>query len=196
MQRGSESLAGVRTNKHVRRSSRQWSSPRPHRKASILTSSNAPDLRLAHTTSGYDHRVPVDQGGASVGPPRMGKSSELPTSKTKRYTRPGNGTSGGEEDVDPSDHDQNDPYNGAPASDHEPTHVDGPLGEGWLHLVVENSSEIVTVVDPDGTLRYANPAWERALGYDPEQAVGTMNVRDHLHPEDPRHGWGGRQGAR
>ena len=55
--------------------------------------------------------------------------------------------------MDPSDHDQNDPYDGAPASDQEPTHVDGPLGEGWLRLVVENSSEIVTVVDPDGTLR-------------------------------------------
>ena len=42
-------------------------------------------------------------------------------------------------------------------------------------------------MDPDGTLRYANPAWERALGYDPEQAVGTMNVLDHVHPEDLAH---------
>jgi diguanylate cyclase (GGDEF)-like protein/PAS domain S-box-containing protein len=53
--------------------------------------------------------------------------------------------------------------------------------------VVENSSEIVTVVDPDGTLRYANPALERALGYDPEEAVGTMNVLDHVHAEDLPH---------
>ncbi|HZF59766.1 MAG TPA: PAS domain S-box protein, partial [Rubrobacter sp.] len=35
--------------------------------------------------------------------------------------------------------------------------------------------------------RYANPAWERALGYDPEQAVGTMNVLDHVHPDDLAH---------
>jgi diguanylate cyclase (GGDEF)-like protein/PAS domain S-box-containing protein len=53
--------------------------------------------------------------------------------------------------------------------------------------VVENSSEIVTVVDPDGTLRYANPALERALGYDPEEAVGTINVLDHVHAEDLPH---------
>jgi PAS domain S-box-containing protein len=108
----------------------------------------------------------------------------LPIYKTDRYTAPGNGVSGEEEGVDPSDHDQNEPHNGAPASDHEPTHANAPLGEGWLRSVVENSSEIVTVVDPDGTLRYANPAWERALGYDPEQAIGAMNVLDHVHPED------------
>jgi PAS domain S-box-containing protein len=53
--------------------------------------------------------------------------------------------------------------------------------------VVENSSEIVTIVDPDGTLRYANPAWERALGHDPEEAVGTMNVLDYVHPDDLSH---------
>jgi PAS domain S-box-containing protein len=117
----------------------------------------------------------------------MGKSSELPTSKTNRYTRPGNGASGGEEDVDPSDHDQNDPYNGAPGGEGVPTHANAPLREGWLRTVVEHSSEIVTVVDPDGTLRYANPAWARVLGYDPEQAVGTMNVLDHVHPDDLAH---------
>ncbi len=56
-----------------------------------------------------------------------------------------------------------------------------------MRSVVENSSEIVTIVDPDGTLRYANPAWERALGYDPDEAIGTMNVLDHVHPEDLGH---------
>jgi len=56
-----------------------------------------------------------------------------------------------------------------------------------LRSVVENSSEIVTVVDPDGTLRYANPAFGRTLGYDPVEAVGTMNVLDHVHPDDLAH---------
>jgi len=46
---------------------------------------------------------------------------------------------------------------------------------------------MVTIVDPDGTLRYANPAWERVLGYDPEEAIGTMNVLDYVHPEDLSH---------
>lgn len=52
--------------------------------------------------------------------------------------------------------------------------------------MVRNASEIVTIV-PDGTLRYANPAWQRVLGYDLEEAIGTMNVLDHLHPEDLAH---------
>ncbi|HEV2744847.1 MAG TPA: PAS domain S-box protein, partial [Rubrobacter sp.] len=56
-----------------------------------------------------------------------------------------------------------------------------------MRSVVEHSSEIVTVVDPDGTLRYANPAWGRALGYDLEKAVGAMNVLDHVHPDDLAH---------
>ena len=111
----------------------------------------------------------------------------MSTSKTNRYTRPGNGASGEEEGVDPSDHERNDPYNGAPGGEDGPAHANAPVGEGWLRSVVEHSSEIVTVVDPDGTLRYANPAWERALGYDPEQAIGTMNVLDHVHPEDLAH---------
>jgi len=53
--------------------------------------------------------------------------------------------------------------------------------------VVENSSEIVKIVDPDGTLRYASPAFERVLGYDSEVAIGTMNVLDYVHPDDLRH---------
>jgi len=51
---------------------------------------------------------------------------------------------------------------------------------------VENSSEIVKIVDPNGTLRYANPAWQRVSGYDPQEDVG-MNVLDHVHPKDLTH---------
>jgi PAS domain S-box-containing protein len=57
----------------------------------------------------------------------------------------------------------------------------------WLHSVVENSSEIVTIVDPTGTLRYASPAWKRVLGYDPQEVVGTMNVLDYVHLDDLPH---------
>ncbi|WP_166178451.1 sensor domain-containing protein [Rubrobacter tropicus] len=55
-----------------------------------------------------------------------------------------------------------------------------------MRSVLENSSEIVSIVDPDGTLRYANPAWSRILGYDPEETVG-MNVLDYVHPDDLPH---------
>jgi diguanylate cyclase (GGDEF)-like protein/PAS domain S-box-containing protein len=54
---------------------------------------------------------------------------------------------------------------------------------------VQNSLDIVTIVDAHGTLRYANPAWEQALGYDPGKVVGTMNVLDHVHPEDLSRIW-------
>jgi diguanylate cyclase (GGDEF)-like protein/PAS domain S-box-containing protein len=43
------------------------------------------------------------------------------------------------------------------------------------------------MVDPDGTLRYASPAFGRMLGYDPEEVVGKMNVLDHVHPDDLPH---------
>jgi PAS domain S-box-containing protein len=56
-----------------------------------------------------------------------------------------------------------------------------------LRSVVENSSENVTIVDPDGTLRYASPAFGRMLGYAPEEVVGKMNVLDHVHPDDLPH---------
>ena len=50
--------------------------------------------------------------------------------------------------------------------------------------MLENSSEIILIVDPDGTLRYASPAFDRILGYDSEETIGTMNVLDHVHPDD------------
>jgi diguanylate cyclase (GGDEF)-like protein/PAS domain S-box-containing protein len=89
--------------------------------------------------------------------------------------------------MDPLDHEGN---NGEAAShgDREHTHADAPIeGYRWMRSVLENSSENVTVVDPDGTLRYASPAFGRMLGYNPEEAVGTMNVLDHVHPEDLSH---------
>jgi diguanylate cyclase (GGDEF)-like protein/PAS domain S-box-containing protein len=60
-------------------------------------------------------------------------------------------------------------------------------GERLFWSVVHNSAEVVEIVDRDGTLRYASPAFERLFGYDPEEVVGTMNVLDHVHPDDLPH---------
>src|ERR687894_261141 len=78
---------------------------------------------------------------------------------------------------------------GPPPRANEPVHATGRPEEvdRWLRSVVENSSVIVTIVDPDGTLRYASPAFGRVLGYDPEEAVGTMNVLDQVHLDDLPH---------
>ena len=87
--------------------------------------------------------------------------------------------------MDPSDFDKRDQGNGS-SGGHGPTHANGgpPGGDGWLRSALENSSEVVKVVDPDGTLRYASPAFGWILGYDPVEAAGTMNVLDHVHPDD------------
>jgi diguanylate cyclase (GGDEF)-like protein/PAS domain S-box-containing protein len=92
--------------------------------------------------------------------------------------------------LDTSDRDRNDLGKGIPhGGTGEPRHDFRTLGEDdrWLRTVVENSSEIFKIVDPDGTLRYASPAFERVLGYAPEEAIGTMNVLDLVHPEDLPH---------
>jgi len=100
------------------------------------------------------------------------------------------GASGREGNVNPSDRDRNDLGNGTPhGGTDEPRHDFGTPGEDdrWLRSVLENSSEIVTIVDSDGTLRYASPAFNRVLGYDSEESIGKMNVLDHVHPEDLPH---------
>jgi PAS domain S-box-containing protein len=87
--------------------------------------------------------------------------------------------------VDPSDQDQNDLSNGAPGGGGR-AHVKGLPNEDdrWLRCALEHSSEIVKIVDLDGTLRYASPSFGRILGYDPEEAIGTMNVFNHVHADD------------
>jgi diguanylate cyclase (GGDEF)-like protein/PAS domain S-box-containing protein len=58
--------------------------------------------------------------------------------------------------------------------------------EGWLRSIVESSTEVVTIVDPDGTLRYASPAFERLFGYDLQETLGT-NLQNYVHPDDLPH---------
>ena len=82
--------------------------------------------------------------------------------------------------------DPNDKQNGVAQGADKPAHANGAFGDDdrWLRSIVENGMEIIKVVDLDGTLLYANAAFERILGYDPEEAVGTMNVLEHVHPDD------------
>ncbi|WP_440989553.1 PAS domain S-box protein [Haloarchaeobius baliensis] len=49
--------------------------------------------------------------------------------------------------------------------------------------LVEHAQDLITVVADDGTIRYANPAVEEILGYDPDEFVGTP-VFEYVHPED------------
>ena len=87
----------------------------------------------------------------------------------------------------PSNRDRNDLVNEAPPDANVPTHALGPDGDRWLRSAVAHSSENVTIVDVDGTMKYANPAFERMLGYDTEEVVGKMNVLEYVHPDDLPH---------
>jgi PAS domain-containing protein len=49
--------------------------------------------------------------------------------------------------------------------------------------LVQNASDIITVLEADGTIRYQSPATERVLGYRPEELVGK-NVFDYGHLDD------------
>ena len=60
------------------------------------------------------------------------------------------------------------------------------LGEGEARLfryMVRNSSDLITLVGAEGTIRYASPALGRILGYGPEERAGG-SIFDLLHPED------------
>jgi diguanylate cyclase (GGDEF)-like protein/PAS domain S-box-containing protein len=57
--------------------------------------------------------------------------------------------------------------------------------EGRYRALTQNSSDIVTLLGTDGTVRYQSPSVERIIGYRPEEQVGE-NVFDYVHPEDLR----------
>jgi PAS domain S-box-containing protein len=52
-----------------------------------------------------------------------------------------------------------------------------------LRALIENTSDIITIVNEDGTIRYESPSIERILGYLSEDLIGR-NVLDFVHPED------------
>ncbi|QIN81618.1 PAS domain S-box protein [Rubrobacter tropicus] len=55
--------------------------------------------------------------------------------------------------------------------------------EDLFRSVVDNSSEVISICDPDGTLRWTNDTFERVLGWSPGEMIGR-NVLDYVHPED------------
>jgi PAS domain S-box-containing protein len=57
------------------------------------------------------------------------------------------------------------------------------LSPDLARALVAYSSDGLVVVDPDGTLRFASPAAERMLGYEPGATFGR-NVFDLVHPDD------------
>ena len=62
--------------------------------------------------------------------------------------------------------------------------IDHDTGEeGFFETIVAESTDIVMIVDPDGTIRYVSPSAERILDRTPEALVGS-HAFDHVHPGD------------
>jgi len=55
--------------------------------------------------------------------------------------------------------------------------------ERWFAALLQGSTDMIALLDKDGTIRYASPSIERILGYQPDEIIG-QKVYDFLHPED------------
>ena len=58
-----------------------------------------------------------------------------------------------------------------------------PESEITLRSLVQYASDIITIMDPNGTIVYQSPAIERLLGYRVEELIGA-NAFEYIHPED------------
>src|SRR5882672_2468968 len=44
--------------------------------------------------------------------------------------------------------------------------------EAYLRSILENTQDLISILNPDGTTRYVSPSHERVLGYSPGELVG------------------------
>ena len=67
----------------------------------------------------------------------------------------------------------------------ERTRADEKLqnSEKYFRSLIENASDLITVADGNGIIRYESPSLERMLGYKPEERMGK-SVFELLHPDD------------
>ncbi len=55
--------------------------------------------------------------------------------------------------------------------------------EEWFRSLVLNTSDLITVIDADTTVRYQSPSIERVLGHRADDLAGHKLI-DHVHPDD------------
>ncbi len=58
--------------------------------------------------------------------------------------------------------------------------------EARYQAVIENASDMIQSIRPDGTFEFVNRAWHRTLGFDEAELPG-LNVWDIIHPESREH---------
>ncbi|MCL6639570.1 MAG: PAS domain S-box protein [Firmicutes bacterium] len=55
--------------------------------------------------------------------------------------------------------------------------------EEYYRSLIENTLDIITILDIDGNILYESPSVKRVLGYKPEELAGKR-VYDYIHPDD------------
>jgi PAS domain S-box-containing protein len=55
--------------------------------------------------------------------------------------------------------------------------------ERHFRSLIEHTSDVITILNADGVIRYQSPSSKRLLGYEPEEFVGR-SVFDFAHPDD------------
>jgi PAS domain S-box-containing protein len=55
--------------------------------------------------------------------------------------------------------------------------------EGFFRMLIENSLDLVTVLEADARIIYTGPSVERLLGYGQEEIIGR-NITEFVHPDD------------
>jgi PAS domain S-box-containing protein len=57
------------------------------------------------------------------------------------------------------------------------------LAQQRMEQLLYNASEVITIYESDGTIRYISPSVKRILGYNPDELIGVKG-RTHTHEED------------
>jgi len=63
------------------------------------------------------------------------------------------------------------------------TELERQIADDHFHALVEHASDMITLINAEGTIVYVSPAIERVLGYTPEEVTGT-SILALLHPDD------------
>jgi PAS domain S-box-containing protein len=55
--------------------------------------------------------------------------------------------------------------------------------EEWFRSLVQNASDMIAILRPDGMFTYASPSMERTIGYTSDELIGR-NSLEFVHPDD------------
>lgn len=58
--------------------------------------------------------------------------------------------------------------------------------EARFRALIENSKDMIFLLNPDGSIQYASPSVKQILGYTPQDFL-TRNIFDYEHPDDVAH---------